>query len=277
MARRSVRRYDRQPLDPGTLAQVREIVAGVEPLVPENRFEALVRDELLDEDLAAVVGAYGRFVTPPHALAPYVLGQAHALADLGYRVEQIVVRLARLGVGSCYIGALRREGDARRRLDLPDGARIGALLIFGWPATAVGGRTLNALVRVVTGCSQRLPVERLFFVGSFDHPATPSRELSPLIEAARHAPSAVNAQPWRFLWRDERLHLFVTRDNPRYRLAGNEAYRLHDGGICMANVRLAMEALGVGGRWVVYQGTEPDVPAHPPDLQPLARLDLAGA
>jgi len=55
-------------------------------------------------------------------------------------------------------------------------------------------------------------------------------------------------------------------------MAGSQDYALHDGGVCMANVALAMEALGMEGQWVMLEGTEPDIPDHPADLRPLATL-----
>ena len=271
-----MRRYDRRLLDEATLAQVRGIISGVKPLVPENRFEVLVRDELIGEDLVTVLGGYRRFYTPPHSLAPYMLSEEHVLEDLGYRTEQIVVRLAALGIGSCYIGVLRREDKVRASLGLPRGARIAAFLVFGRPATALCGRTFNMLMRRGLGGHRRLPVQRIFFQDSFDNPAAPPAEISPLIEAARVAPSGVDVQPWRFLWREARLFLFVTKSNPKYTMAGSQQYRLHDGGICMANVTLAMEALGMEGRWVMYQGTEPDIPDYLADLHPLATLVMRG-
>jgi nitroreductase len=274
LARCSVRRYDRNPLGRAELAQVEEIISRVKPLIPENQFKCFIRDYLVGEDLVAVLGGYGRFVTPPHYLGPYALGEEHLLEDLGYRVQQIAVRLTALGIGSCYIGALRRENEVRKRFGLPKDARIGAFLVFGRPATALGGRAFNRLMRLAAGATRKLPAERIFFQDSFDNQAVPFSDISPLIEAARHAPSAVNAQPWRFLWHNERLHLFVTRDNRRYGRGPQQQYRLYDGGICMANVTLALEALGMQRRWVMLSGTETDLPEHPANLQPLATLAM---
>ena len=273
LARRSVRRYDKTPLDAATLAQVREIVAGVKPLVPENRFEVLVKDVAPGEDLVARLGGYGRIVTPPHYLVPYIVGERRPLTDLGHCVEQVAVRLTQLGIGTCYIGCVSGEAAVRERFGLPAGARIGAFLIFGRPSASLGGRAFNATMRRAVGATNKLPAERIFFRDTFDAPAAPPAELAPLIEAARHAPSAVNAQPWRFLWRDGQLHLFVTRHNSKYVGAGNDLYRLYDGGICMGNVTLALEALGLAGHWVLPAGEEADIPA-PVDLEPLARLAL---
>lgn len=274
LARRSVRRYDGSLLGEAALAQVREIISRVKPLLPENQFEVFVRDHLPGEDLVAVLGGYGRFVSPPHYLVPYMLGEEHLLEDLGYRVEQIAVRLTALGIASCYIGALRREDEVRTRFNLPEGARIGAFLIFGRPATTLGGRAFNTLLRLGAGATRKLPAERIFFQDSFENPATPFPQISPLIEAARHAPSAVNAQPWRFLWHGGRLYLFVTTDNRRYGTGVQQRYGLYDGGICMANIALALEALGMEGRWVMLSGTERDIPEHPTNLHPMAMLIL---
>jgi nitroreductase len=277
LARRSVRRYDRRPLDGETLARVREIAAEVRPLAPlaaENRFQVLFRDVAPGENLVETLGAYGRIVSPPHLLVPYLSGSVHPLTDLGYRAQQIVVRLTALGLGSCYVGCLSREEEARASYGLEADARLGAAVVYGYPATGRGNRMVNATVRRLVGATHKKPAERLFFDGAWGRPAAPPPELADLIEAARHAPSADNAQPWRFLWRDGALYLYVLHSSWRYRVGGTQDYRLHDGGICMANVSLAMEALGVAGQWAMLGEDDPAL-ACPAELEPLAMLRLA--
>ena len=274
LARRSVRRYERTPLDEATLDRVRAIIAGVHPLVPAQRYQVLLRTTAPGEDLVAALGGYGRIVNPPHYLVPFLVGDEHPLEDLGYRAEQIAVRLTQMGLGSCYLACLGRQRAVRARFGLPERARIGALLIFGWASGALAGRAVNRLLRAAVRATRRLPVERIFFRETFDNPGPPPEDLAPLIEAARHAPSAVNTQPWRFLWHQGELHLFVRRRNLQYGTRAGAALRLYDGGICMANVSLALEALGMQGRWLLYEGSEPTIPPHPAALQPLAHLEL---
>jgi nitroreductase len=274
LARRSVRRYETQRLDEAALVQVREAIAAATSLVPGNRLEVLLQDVLPDEDLVATLGAYGRIVAPPHYLVPAIEGEEHALEDLGYRVQQIAVRLTALGIGTCYVGSLGRESEVRARFQLPDGARVGAFLIFGRPSAALGGRLVNRVMRGVAGATNKLPVERIFFLDSFDVPATPPVEIAPLLEAARNAPSAANTQPWRFLWHRGHLFLFVKRRNLRFDVASSHQYRFFDGGICMANVALALEALAREGRWQMLDEGERGLPDYPESLQPLARLLL---
>jgi nitroreductase len=274
LARRSVRRYDDRPLDEDTLARVEEIISSVRPLVPGNEFHADLLNVTPGTDLVSALGGYGRVVNPPHYLVPYVLGQEHPLTDAGYRVEQISVRMAELGIGSCFIGALSREAEVRAFHHLPDDARIGAFLVFGWPSEALGGRAANRLLRLAAGASRKLAPRDIFFEEDFDHPAAPPQHIVPLIEAARHAPSAVNAQPWRFLWLGGRLHLFATTTSRRYGPGLGKEYRFHDAGAAMANVALVMEVLGLKGGWTLVDKAEFPLPDLPKNLQPLAILTL---
>jgi nitroreductase len=272
--RHSVRRYESKPLGKSTLARVREVVSEAKPLVAGNCFEVQMQDVSPGEDLVSTLGAYGRIVTPPHYLVPAITGEQYLLEDLGYRVEQIAVRLTAFGVGTCYVGSLGREASVRARFALPGEARIGAFLVFGRPSAGLGGRLLNNLMRRGAGATNKLSMERIFFQDTFDSPSVPPAEIAPLLEAARHAPSAVNAQPWRFLWHGNSLYLFVKRSSLKYGAGATTEYRFYDGGICMANVALALEALGMEGQWRMVAEDAAWLPDHPASLQPVAELAL---
>jgi nitroreductase len=274
LSRRSVRRYREEQLDDQTLKGVRAAISAIRPLCSNNQLEIQFQDVMADENLVDRLGGYGRIVSPPHYLVPYAIGDGHVLVDLGFRVEQIAVRLTQLGIGSCYIGSLAREDVVRQRFGLPENSRIGAFLAFGYPATNLLGRTLNTAMRRIAGATDKLPLERIFFHDSFDNPSAPPQHLVDLIEAARCAPSAVNAQPWRFLWRNDELYLFVQRANRRYGAGPNAAYRYYDGGICMANVALALEATGMNGQWQMLTRVHQDLPDQLSELEPLAKLLL---
>lgn len=274
LKRRSVRRYAPEPLDSETLRAVQRLVDSVHPLVPNNHLIVNRRDDLVRQDLVSLLGGYGRLITPPHALAPYIVGERYLLTDLGYRVEQVVVRMSALGIGSCYIGTLPKEEEIRRELGIPAGGRIGALVVFGRPASSLTGRSFNQILRTALGRTREPDLTRIFFRDSLDNPAQPPDTLRPLLLAAARAPSACNAQPWRFLWRADHLTLFVTRNNAKYGRGPAEQYCLYDGGIAMANVALALEALGMPGSWKLLDAEDASVPAHPSDFLPLARLQL---
>jgi len=270
LRRTSVRRYDDRPLPAETRQQVQGLIAAIKPLTTEGTFGLIQRDGVSGQGLAAVLGFYGRLLGAPHCLIPHLVGGDWPLVELGFRMEQLAVGLMRLGLGSCFLGVLGDESAAISHWNLPTEARVGAVLIYGQPAQGAD-RALGNLMRMAIRSDQRLPWEQLFFAEDFKS-ATPPARLQPVLEAGRWAPSARNAQPWRWLWDGDALTLFVTSHNRRYgRLTD---YALFDGGLCMANMSLAMEALGIEGAWQMIGPTDA-APAHPDDLAPLARLTLA--
>lgn len=274
MNRRSVRRYRDQPLDKTALARIDTLVEDVTPLIPANRFRVMRRDVVTGEDLIAAMGGYGRILSPPHYLVGYTIGTDHPLVDLGFRMEQIAIGMVQMGISTCFIGSLGRTTNVRVRFRLSRDAQMGAFLIFGYPAENIAGRTINAMIRRAAGATNKLPIEEIFYHGTFDNPAAPPQAIEPIIEAAHHAPSADNAQPWRFLLRDGTLTLFLKRSNPKY---GSkpvmQMYRYFDGGVCMSNVAMAMDALEQKGRWVLLDPQDRKIPPHPETLEPLARLE----
>ncbi len=273
--RRSVRRYREEPLDKQLLSMVDDIVARVSPLIPDNHVRAMRRDVISGEDLIAAMGGYGRILTPPHYLVASAVGSRGPLVDLGYRLEQIAVQMVRLGISVCFIGSLGREDNVRVRFRLNRTARTGAFLIFGFPAQSVTGRTINSVIRRARGEESRLGAADTFYHGSFDRAGVPPKQLATLVEAARLAPSANNAQPWRFLWQGDTLYLFVQKLNRRYgSQSAMQEYRYFDGGTCMANVMMAMQTADLFGRWELLGDRQSGIPEHPPTLEPLAKLVL---
>ncbi len=275
LSHRSVRRYRDEPLDRNTLAVIDGIVDRVRPLVPENRFRVLRRDVVSGEDLIAAMGGYGRILTPPHYLVGNAIGGKRPLVDLGYRMEQIAVQMVQLGISVCFIGSLGREENVRIRFRLNRESRFGAFLIFGRAAEGITGRTINAVIRLASGDASKQAAGDVFYNGSFERAGVPPKALARIIDAGHAAPSANGVQPWRFLWRDDILYLFLRRRNSRYgSKPALQEYRYFDGGACMANVMMAMEGTDLLGDWVLLEEGQPDVPACPAELEPLAKLQL---
>jgi nitroreductase len=146
--------------------------------------------------------------------------------------------------------------------------------VYGYEGAGRRDRLVNTTMRRAVGATRKVSVKQLFYDGSFDRVAAPPEELLPLIEAGRAAPSADNAQPWRFLWVEGQLYLYLKKKSWRYGLGGTQDYRWYDGGLCMANLSLAMEALGLEGSWTLAEAYHDPVPACPDELEPLAVLQV---
>ena len=272
LSRHSIRAFKPQPLNLEDQDRVKKILTTIIPLIPENEFIVISKNHSKEEDLVETLGAYGRFIIPPHYLIPYILGSQFPLVDLGYRIEQIAVHLWEMGIGCCYIGCLSREEKVRKLFELPAFSRIGAFLVYGYPGSSSGLQKITNTIKTLKRNANRKPINELFFRDDFDHPGNPPDSLVKILEAARMAPSAVNAQPWRFILHGERLYLFVTRNNRKYFLPENENYCFFDAGICMSNISLAMASLGIQGKWDLLDQNDSSIPDHPMNLDPVARL-----
>ncbi len=249
LERRSVRRYAKRPVEPETLKAVSGLVAALEPLIVANRFNCQVRViEGRSDILASSIGSYARIISAPCFVVPSICGDLRVMEDAGYRLEQLVIGLARLELGSCWVGALSNEGRVARELGVRTGWRIPAVIVFGHPDLGFVGRNVNRLYRGVVGAPNRLAYEKFVFAERFGQPATPSSQAEHVLAALRCSPSAGNARPWRVILRGDRMFYCVDTAAGFYRRYRND-YPLLDGGIGMASVTLALRSIGRPADW----------------------------
>jgi hypothetical protein len=269
--RKSVRRF-MPAADAEVLARAQEACGLTNPLVPENQFSAAIHALQPDRNLVSLLGAYGRLVAPPYVIVPAIAGGNHPFIDLGFRSQQIVIALTQLGLGSCYVGALSCEDRVRKLYNLSADQRVGALIAFGYPTSSAGGKAFNLLVRSVAGATNKLASDRLYYADMYLAPEPPPPVWAPLVEAARSSPSAVNAQPWRFIGRGNHLFILTQRHSRKYGNGVEASYKFFDCGLCIANIRLAMQALDIQGSLRLCSEPEEGAPAYPQDYQLLAEL-----
>ena len=273
LARKSVRKY-RTDIEARVLGQVQQACALAHGLIPENQFSITLQALQPDRDLTTLLGAYGRLVTPPYVVIPAISGAHNLLIDLGYRAEQIVIALTQLGLGTCFVGTLTHDEEARRLFNLAPDQQHAAVIAFGYPAENLSGVIHNRLVRALSGANNKLPADQLYYENLAESPLSPPPNWAPLIEAARNAPSAVNTQPWRFLGRGNHLYLFAVRHSRRYGKGPGAGYKFFDCGVCLANIHLAMRALDLFGSSRLCSEPDDTLPSYPQEFQPIAEIIL---
>lgn len=288
LARRSVRRYAPVPVAPATLAAIRAAVPGVRPLSADGAFACAVESiPGSSRRLAAALGSYAAIISARQYLAARLSRPAgasgwhpefHPLIEFGFRVEQLVIRLTRLGLGSCWVGTLQHEDRARALVGAGPAERVPAVVMFGQPARAAGARLVNRALRAVVGAPRRLAFDRFAFQDRYGTPLEPEPDVRFLLDCLRHAPSAGNARPWRVILRDRELLLCVDESAGYYRLMklARWGYPWLDAGIGLAHLTIALTALGRPADWQGVADT-PDLRAAldlPASVKPVARLNL---
>lgn len=111
--------------------------------------------------------------------------------NAGCLMQQLVLYLHTIGIGTCYQGGARLKKDEEEDMDLM------MILAFGYPAEPLERSRLEF---------KRVELERLVKLN-----APIGKVQRKLLEAARLSPSALNQQPWRFVVTENRIHLFVKR------------------------------------------------------------------
>ena len=196
--RKSIRKYDPVALDASVLETVRNQIESVRPLYPDIKYSIKIADK-----------TKGLFNTKaPHYLIFGSEEKEGAYENIGFIGQQMDLFFSGAGLGSCWLGAAKPTEKETSTLPFV------ICMAFGKPAEPLH-RGLSEF--------KRKPLAEI------------SEGTDARLEAARLAPSAVNAQNWHFIAENGKIHCFRLKANP---LLGFIYNRLHciDMGIALCHI-----------------------------------------
>jgi nitroreductase len=251
--RTSCRTYSDRPIEP-------EKAEALKTFLKENTaspFGCEVRFELLNFETPGMSetrtpGTYGVIKGAGHFIAGAVHQRWKSMEDFGYGMEKNILKATSLGLGTCWLGGTFNRSGFAEIMNLSGKELLPAVSPIGYPG---GSRSLiDHFFRFCAGSGRRLAWRDLFFDGDFKHPL--SKESAGLYETplacVRVGPSASNLQPWRILKNNDRFHFYLRR-TPRYKATfGPIKLQNIDMGIALCHFALSSEALGLNGRWQIY-------------------------
>jgi nitroreductase len=176
--RKSVRNYDMAPLDAGTMEKVRERIESAAPLYGDIRYSVEITDKI--KGMAAVKA--------PHYLVFGSERKEGAFENIGFIGQQLSLFFSESGIGSCWLG-MAKPPDDRETSKLP----FVMCMAFGKPAEPLY-RELSEF--------KRKPLSEI------------SEGADARLEAARLAPSGVNAQNWYFIADNGKIHCYIKKASP---------------------------------------------------------------
>ncbi len=176
-----------------------------------------------------------------HAFSPILMGMGRVkgtsvfaafisrdadMRSLGYLGEAFVLECTALGFGTCWLGIYNKK-RVKNAVSLLDGETLTCITPIGISKESYTPRPRKPL-SLLTGLSDDV-----------------LRELPEwqklALNCGRRAPSAVNAQPWKYTVEGERLSVTPT--------SSNYGYGLVDLGITMLHIELGAAHGGVAGEW----------------------------
>ncbi|MDP2966173.1 MAG: nitroreductase family protein [Pelolinea sp.] len=249
LSRHSIRRYKHDLLGKEELLKISNFTQVVESLDDKNIFYFKLFEYQPETPSGKALGGFGRIMNPPYFMAPFINGNINSIVDLGFRTQQIVLDLWSKGIGSCYVGCVHRQNRVKQLLNLSNPIKIISFLIFGLPDKNQSLRLYQKISQVFTRSKKRLSYEELFLDHQLPENVRRNILVKKILEAGRYAPSATNAQPWRFNIKENQFTIFAHQKKIANIYDLEQGYSLHDTGICMANMSKAAQALGTAIRW----------------------------
>ena len=182
-SRHSVRKYSDREVPERLRAQILAYFEKTSRLNDRIRTELEILDNTKKK--AEVKGLWK--TDAPYYLAFYSEPEEGFERNAGYIMEQLILYMTVKGLGTCYLGGSRVKQTVK------NGKRLVMIAAFGWPE--------GKLYRE-SPLAKRLPLNELCV---FKEEA--GEQIKTVLKAARLAPSAFNAQPWRFIVYSDNLCL----------------------------------------------------------------------
>ena len=215
--RKSVRSYTGEALSPQLLDKVKAHYRELTGLFGGIETEISVLDNRRGQQRMLSLFS----VKAPYYLVFYSEKTPRYLMNMGYLMEQMVLYMCSLGIGTCFIGS----NKIKKELQEKDGRKMVGIVAFG--------KSKGSHVRKQAE-AKRLSIDQLCIFKE-----VPRQWMRQLLESARLAPSAMNDQPWRFVVYDNRIHIFSKKQKAEQLRKWDEV----NFGIMFANLMTAAEEM----------------------------------
>ncbi len=179
--RKSIRKYESNPLDQETMDTVRSQIASLKPMIPGIKTEI----RMLGND--EVKGMFK--ADAPHYLAIYSEEKDGFAANAGFMLQQLDLFFSASGIGCCWLGGSKPT----KNVDPIEGLVFVIILAFGKPAETLQRKSIAEFKR-------RALSEITDIKGSDE-----------LLEPVRLAPSGINNQSWYYRGDANRIDAYYAK------------------------------------------------------------------
>ncbi len=199
--------------------------SGCARLIPEIKTELIIVNEEAKENLEKAAGYNEFLVGAPQYMVLLSDEKEGFLMNAGYIMEDLILKLADLGCGSCWLTFTDGQ-KIKEAIGLKTDQQVAALAAFGYPERARKRIHLNIFSMSNIGVSEKLKyhdpkkkVTELVYNDSYGNTSGLEERLGfygdilwEAFYAAANSPSYMNRQPYSFLLKDDRIYLLAEKD-----------------------------------------------------------------
>lgn len=246
--RRSWRSYSNEAV---SAEQVGQINSFIESLGPPP-FGTALRFALVDAhvpDKKRMPGTYGVIKGAGNILVGALKHSPMDFEDYGYSFESIILFCTQLGLGTCWMGGTFNRSLFGLKIGIASDEIIPAVSPVGKPLAARS--ILDSLFALSAGSKDRKAFGERFFANNLLSPLDGEQagKYREALEMVRLAPSAMNKQPWRVVFKDGCFHFFLARTSGYSKIFSEVDLQRIDLGIAMFHFESTARQLHLPGAW----------------------------
>jgi len=251
--RYSVRNYGEQVINQQTMQEIESFIQHLEnPFSRKVNFHFLNGKESSDKQK---LGTYGVIKGAKQYIGTTIEHDSMALVALGYELEIVILYLAYLNIGTCWLGGTFDRKGFASAMKVSENELFPAITPYGFAAERK--HIKEVAMRRLIKADQRKEWDQLFFKNNFETPLLKEEagELEFPLEMVRLGPSASNKQPWRILIEGNVCHFYEHKE-PGYSDRFPYDIQRIDMGIAAAHFDLSVKEIGLQGSFEVSKQPE---------------------
>jgi len=207
--RRSVRKYTDNTVPTETLKLIQNwISAPAQPFPAHHaRFAIVDLRNSRGQNGIGLLGGLAK-INAPYCIAAISDGSDESNIAAGFLLEQTVLEMTAIGLGTCWVATFNREFIAKE-CALKEGEHVICTVVFGIPFE---GGFMNGGLRTLAGSTKRKKIDEIFTGLDRAKIAEAKDQLGRIAELAILAPSGSNRQPVSVSLGEKSAHFFCPDD-----------------------------------------------------------------
>ncbi|WP_425448420.1 nitroreductase family protein [Dethiothermospora halolimnae] len=257
--RYSVRNYKEQEVELDKREAIESFVNSLDnPFGPKVNFHYLDNEEMKNQKK---LGTYGVIKGATQYIGTTIKLEPGSLEALGYELEAVILYLANLGLGTCWLGGTFNRKGFAKAMNIGEDEIFPIITPYGYAANKKHMK--EVVMRKMIKADHRKEWNQLFYKDNFQLSLTKEEagDLEFPLEMIRLGPSASNKQPWRVLLKNNACHFYEYKE-PGYSDRFQYDIQRVDMGIAAAHFDFSVKEKGINGYFLTTCEPEVKLPDH---------------